>query len=102
MTATWIFTCATTHRPTVCNYTSANHLYINDGAGKFSDRAAAHKVDFIDASLMPAFADYDLDGDLDFFVGGRFIPGQYPRTHSFLNHLSWRGEIEAIEELMQA
>ncbi len=52
----------------VCNYTSPNHLFINDGTGKFSDQAATYKVDFIDASLMPSFADYDGDGDLDFYL----------------------------------
>ncbi len=52
----------------VCNYVSPNQLFINDGKGKFTDQAAAYKVDFVDASLMPSFADYDLDGDLDFYL----------------------------------
>lgn len=52
----------------VCNYTSPNLLFINDGVGKFTEEGAAYKVDFVDASLVSSFADYDLDGDLDFYL----------------------------------
>ncbi len=52
----------------VCNYDSPNALYINDGNGAFKDEAAARGVDFVDASLMAAFCDYDRDGDIDFYL----------------------------------
>ena len=52
----------------VCNYDAPNELYVNDGRGHFTDQAAQFGVDIVDASLMPAFADFDLDGDLDFYL----------------------------------
>jgi enediyne biosynthesis protein E4 len=52
----------------VCHYDHPNALYINDGTGHFKDQALARGLDFHDASLMPAFCDFDKDGDLDVYV----------------------------------
>ena len=68
----------------VCNYDSPNHLFVNDGAARFEERAAQAGLALVDACLQPVFADYDRDGDLDLFVltnqlfreGGR--PAQPP------------------------
>ncbi len=64
----------------VCNYESPNQLFINDGKGKFVDRAAAWGVGIVDASLMAAFADYDRDGDVDFYLTTNRVyrDGGYP------------------------
>src|SRR5688572_12190058 len=52
----------------VCNYDSPNQLYINQGDGTFRDMAVSYGLAITDACLMAAFADYDLDGDLDMYL----------------------------------
>jgi len=52
----------------VCNYDSPNHLFLNDGTGAFREAASEFGLDLVDACLMPAFCDYDCDGDLDLYV----------------------------------
>ena len=51
-----------------CNYAAPNQLYVNSGTGHFTEEASAWGIDTIDASLMPTFCDYDLDGNLDFYL----------------------------------
>lgn len=51
-------------------------LYLNDGRGNFR-RAEENLPDvFVNASCVEP-ADVDYDGDVDLFIGGRVIPGQY-------------------------
>ncbi len=52
----------------VCNYDSPNQCFLNDGNGIFTECAATRGLDTAAASLMPAFADYDKDGDLDVYI----------------------------------
>ncbi|MGI9545030.1 MAG: VCBS repeat-containing protein [Cyclobacteriaceae bacterium] len=54
-----------------------DRLYANDGYGNFSHRPEALPLNTESNSCVVA-GDYDADGDLDLFVGGRIKRGSYP------------------------
>lgn len=62
-------------------------IYLNDGKGNFREYYSAITKISTNASCVKA-ADVDNDGDMDLFIGGRVVPGQYgsdPNSYLLIN-----------------
>ena len=75
---------------------------MNQGAGVFTKATEAIPGETTSGSCV-APADYDKDGDIDLFVGGRHTPSNYavlPRTYLFQNN-SEKGNVKFLDVTKQ-
>jgi len=56
-----------------------DRLYVNSG-GSYEPAPAGTLPDIRTSSSCVVAADYDRDGDVDLFVGGRVVPGRFPHA----------------------
>ena len=57
-----------------------DRLYVNNGRGDFTKVPEGSLPEEFSSGACVAAGDYDRDGDMDLYVGGRVKPGSYPRT----------------------
>ncbi|RME68737.1 MAG: hypothetical protein D6781_10220 [Verrucomicrobia bacterium] len=57
----------------VCYVGGGNQLWINDGTGHFTEQAARWGIAIDNGCTQASFADYDRDGDLDFYLQNNLI-----------------------------
>src|SRR6056297_507983 len=69
-----------------------DRIYLNNGLGIFR-KGAILNADRVSGAIVKA-ADYDNDGDLDLFVGGRHVPHQYPNPTSSTLLINDNGQLK--------
>lgn len=74
-----------------------DRLYINDGKGEFQRSHSLPKMPFSGAAV--ASTDFNGDGFPDLFVGGRYLPGNYPEApRSYLLENDGKGNFKDVTQ----
>ena len=77
-----------------------DRLYINDGKGNFKRDKDALPKETTSGSCVVA-CDFNKDGAIDLFVGGRVIPGSYPLTpRSYILQNDGKGRFQDVTSLV--
>lgn len=75
-----------------------DRIYFNSGNGVFKKDGNALPQMYTSGSSVAA-GDYDDDGDLDLFVGGRLTPGQYPTApRSYILQNNGKGDFTDVTQ----
>ncbi len=61
--------------------THVNRLLMNNGDGSFTNVDSTAVTDSLDAHTVPTWSDYDLDGDIDLFIGSGEVNQLSPDNH---------------------
>ncbi|HZZ19292.1 MAG TPA: FG-GAP-like repeat-containing protein [Opitutaceae bacterium] len=75
-------------------------LFLNDGRGAFRAAPAGALPPLPVSVGAAAAADFDRDGRLDLFIGGRVQPGQYPKSPRSALLVNRGGRFEDVTEAM--
>lgn len=79
-----------------------DHFYRNNGQGDFTYDSAAIPKNYSSKSCVRP-SDYDNDGDIDLFIGGRVLPGSYPTpVSSFIYNNDGKGNFTDVTETVAA
>ncbi|WP_199269766.1 VCBS repeat-containing protein [Mucilaginibacter lacusdianchii] len=75
-----------------------DELYINNGKGRFNLITTALPAVNASSKGCVSPCDFDKDGDIDLFVGGRVVPGKYPLApKSYLLLNDGKGKFSSVE-----